>query len=114
MERLYYILPGFARRTVWKYLLRHPKIAFRKMGNVAFTSLGMMGKVNGWFIPISVHPICFGAGSVVKKPVVVDDKIEIREILHLSVLMDHDVMDGANMARLIRDLVKNVERGMNL
>jgi pyruvate/2-oxoglutarate dehydrogenase complex dihydrolipoamide acyltransferase (E2) component len=114
MERLYYTLPGFVRRTVWKYLLRHPKIAFRKMGNVAFTSIGMIGKVNGWFLPISVHPICFGAGSVVKKPVVVDDKIEIREILHLSVLMDHDVMDGANMARLIRDLVKNVERGMNL
>lgn len=114
LERLYYTLPGFVRRTVWKYLLKHPKIAFRKMGNVAFTSLGMMGKLNGWFIPISVHPICFGAGSVVKKPVVVDDKIEIREILHMSVLMDHDVMDGANMARLISDLTKNVEGGMNL
>jgi pyruvate/2-oxoglutarate dehydrogenase complex dihydrolipoamide acyltransferase (E2) component len=114
LERLYYVFPGFVRRYVWKYLSRHPKIAFRKMGNVAFTSIGMMGKVNGWFIPISVHPICFGAGSVVKKPIVVDDQIEIREILHMSVLMDHDVMDGANMARFVSDLVKNIESGMNL
>ena len=87
MERMYYALPGFVRRYVWKYLLRHP---------------------------ISIHPICFGASSIVKKPSVVDDKIVIREILHMSILLDHDVMDGADMARFISYLVKNVESGMNL
>jgi hypothetical protein len=114
LEHLYHYLPGFLRRYFWKYLLKHPKFAFRKMGNVAFTSIGTMGKVDGWFVPISVHPICFGISSITKKPCVVDDKIEIREILKMSILIDHDVMDGAPMARVISDLSKNIERGLNL
>ena len=84
------------------------------MGNVAFTSIGMMGKVNGWFIPISVHPICFGVSSMIKKPAVIDDKIEIREMLNMTILLDHDVIDGAPMARFVSDLTKNVESGLKV
>jgi pyruvate/2-oxoglutarate dehydrogenase complex dihydrolipoamide acyltransferase (E2) component len=114
LERLYYFLPGFIRRNIWKYLLKHPRLAFREMGNVAITSIGMMGQVKGWFIPISVHPICFGLSSIVKSPTVVEDKIEIREMLNMSILLDHDVIDGAPMARFINDLSKNIENGLNL
>lgn len=84
------------------------------MGNVAFTSLGMMSIINGWFIPISVHPICFGIGSIIKKPRVVNNTIEIREMLNVSILLDHDVIDGAQMARFIGDLSKNIEKGLNI
>lgn len=114
LERLYYSFPGFARRYFWRYLLQHPHFAYSKMGNVAITSIGMVGKVNGWFIPISVHPICFGIGKIAKKPCVLDDKIEIREILNISVLMDHDVIDGAQMARFISKLADNIEKGIEL
>lgn len=114
IERAYYFLPGFIRRYFWKYLLKHPKLTFKKMGNVAITSVGMSGKVNGWFIPISIHPICFGLGSIIKKPAVIDNKIEIREKLNMSVLLDHDVIDGAPMARFISELTKNIEAGLNL
>ena len=113
-EKIYYILPGFVRRGIWTYLLKHPRVVYNKMGNVAVTALGMMGRVNGWFIPISVHPVCFGIGSVVKKPMVINDKIEIREMLSLSVLLNHDVVDGAPMVRFISQLSHNVENGMNL
>ena len=71
-------------------------------------------KINGWFIPISVHPICFGVGSIIKKPAVIDDKIVIREILNASVLIDHDVIDGAPMTRFINELKKNIENGSGL
>lgn len=114
IEKIYYSLPKFLRRYFWRFLLKHPKIAFKKMGNVAFTSLGMMGKVNGWFIPISVHPICFGISSIIKKPSVFNDKIEIREILKMSILIDHDVIDGAPMARFISELSRNIENGLNI
>jgi pyruvate/2-oxoglutarate dehydrogenase complex dihydrolipoamide acyltransferase (E2) component len=114
LEKFYYSLPKFARKYFWRFLLKHPKLAYKKMGNVAFTSIGMMGTVNGWFIPISVHPICFGISSIVKKPSVVNDKIEIREILKMSILIDHDVIDGANMARFISDLSRNIESGLHL
>ncbi len=114
LERFYYALPGFARRFFWRYLLRHPRFAFAKMGNVAMTSVGMMGKVNGWFVPASVHPICFGLSGVVQKPVVVGGKIEIREILNMTILLDHDVADGAPMARFISELSQNIENGVGL
>lgn len=108
-EMLYYHLPGFLRRMFWRYMLSNPKLAFAKMGNVSITSLGSAGKINGWFIHKSVHPISFGVGSVVRKPVVVDSKIEIREILNMTVLIDHDVMDGAPMVRFLNNLTKEIK-----
>ena len=113
-EKLYYRLPGILRRAIWRFMLRHPKIAFNKMGNAAITSLGMVGRIDGWFIHKSVHPISFGMGSVVKKPVVIGDEIKIREILNMTILFDHDVIDGAPMVRLLNDLTKYVESGGGL
>ena len=71
----------------------------------------MMGRINGWFIQRSVHPVSFGIGSVLKKAVVVDNEIRIREILNMTILIDHDVIDGAPMVRLLNDLTKSIESG---
>jgi len=114
IERLYYRLPGLCRRTIWRFLLRHPKLAYPKMGNVMVTSIGMMGRINGWFITRSVHPVAFGIGSVIKKPVVIGDEIKIREILNMTVLVDHDAMDGAPMVRMLTGFTKAIETGAYL
>jgi len=110
-ERIYYHLPGFLRRAVWKFMLRNPKIAYKKMGNAVITSVGMIGKINGWFIQKSVHPISFGVGSVLKKAIVLNNEIKIREILNMTILVDHDVIDGAPMVRFLADLTKSLESG---
>jgi pyruvate/2-oxoglutarate dehydrogenase complex dihydrolipoamide acyltransferase (E2) component len=113
-ERLYYHLPGFLRRLFWKILLRRPKLAYKTMGNVAITSVGMIGKINGWFIHKSVHPVSFGIGSILKKPVVVDNEIKVREILNMTILVDHDVIDGAPMVRFLDDLTNYIETGKEI
>jgi len=113
-QRLYYLLPGFLRRLFWIILLNNAKAAFKTMGNVAVTSVGMMGKINGWFIHKSVHPISFGIGSIIKKPVVVGNEIKIREILNMTILVDHDVIDGAPMVRFLDDLIKQIESGYEI
>lgn len=110
-ENLYYSFPGFIRRMVWRIILKSPRFAFFKMGNMSVTSLAMMGKINGWFVHTSVHPLSFGVGSVIKKPLVVNDEIKIREVLNMTVLLDHDVIDGAPMVRFIKDLTKMIEGG---
>jgi hypothetical protein len=74
----------------------------------------MIGKINGWFIQTAVHPISFGIGSIIKKPIVVNDEIKIREVLNMTVLMDHDIIDGAPMARFIDKLTQNIENGLGL
>jgi pyruvate/2-oxoglutarate dehydrogenase complex dihydrolipoamide acyltransferase (E2) component len=108
----YYYLPGFLRRALWKHYFLKPGVSKRVMGNVSFTSIGMMGNQSGWFISGSIHPLAFGVGSVVRKPGVVGNKIEIREYLNLSVGLDHDVIDGADMARFINTLARNIEKGV--
>jgi pyruvate/2-oxoglutarate dehydrogenase complex dihydrolipoamide acyltransferase (E2) component len=113
-ESLYFRLPGPVRRALWRFLLRHPRIAYQKMGNVMVTSLSMVGRINGWFIHKTVHPISFGIGSVIRKPVVVNDEIKVREILNMTILMDHDVLDGAPMVRMVNDLARRIENGEGL
>ena len=72
---------------------------------------GLNGPFNGWIIPTSVHPLSFGIGSVLKKPAVIADEIKIREILNMTILVDHDVIDGAPMVRFLNDLTKFIESG---
>lgn len=110
-EKIYYRMPGFIRRSIWKIMLGNPRFAYKKMGNAVITSLGMIGNINGWFIHKSVHPISFGIGSVIKKPVVIENEIKIREILNMTILVDHDVIDGAQMVRFLSDLTKCIEKG---
>ena len=113
-ENLYYLLPGFLRRVVWKLMLSNPRFVFRKMGNVVLTSVGMMGRINGWFIHRSIHPLAFGVGSVIKKPVVVNNQVQVRQILNMTILSDHDVIDGAPMVRFLNDLTHTIEQGMGI
>ncbi len=113
-QRLYYHMPGFLRRLFWKILLKSPKAAYRTMGNVSVTSIGMIGRINGWFVHKSVHPVSFGVGSVLKKPVVINNEVKIREILNMTILVDHDVIDGAPMVRLLDDLTNFIETGKEM
>lgn len=113
-ENIYYSMPGVIRRSLWRIMLRKPKYAYKKMGNVVITSVGMMGKINGWFLHKSIHPISFGVGSILKKPVVIDRQIKVRDILNMTILCDHDVIDGAPMVRFLNDLTRYIERGIGI
>ena len=107
-ESLYYYMPGFIRRYIWKWMISMPNFAYKKMGNVSITSLGASGNYEGWFIHSSIHPVAFGIGSVVKKPIVYQNAIQIRQILNMTVLLDHDLLDGAPMVRFIKCLKKEI------
>jgi len=51
----------------------------------------------------------FAIGGITKKPGVINDKIEIREFLTITVLFNHDVVDGAPAARFVNKLKKLIE-----
>jgi len=112
--KFFSLLPQSIRLIIWRILLSNPKYVKKIMGTVAVTSVGMMGKVRGWGIPFSIHPLCFSLGSIIKKPGVTMDKIEIREYLQITILLDHDVIDGAPAARFVSTLVNFIENGFML
>jgi len=109
LESLYFSLPGSLRRLCWKVLLLFPRAAQSRMGSAIITNVGAMGQVRGWFIPKTIHTFCVGVGSIVKKPLFVNGLVLPRDVLHMTVLIDHDVIDGAPMARCIRSLSRNIE-----
>lgn len=114
LMKLYYMLPGFIRRLLLKYIIWNPFLTKQTMGTVVVTSVGMAGKINGWVIPVGIHPLCFAVGSIVKKPGVVENRIEIREHLYMTVLIDHDIIDGAPAVRALSKLTQMIENGFGL
>jgi pyruvate/2-oxoglutarate dehydrogenase complex dihydrolipoamide acyltransferase (E2) component len=62
----------------------------------------------------SMHPLCLALGSVNEQPSVYHGEIQKREILHLTVLIDHDIIDGMPAARFVDDLVNKLENGFDL
>lgn len=109
------VLPGVVRRSAWRLALAAPWVAKALMGSAVVTSVGMMGRVDGWFIPTSIHPLSLGVGSVVRKPrVLADDTIVPRDVLQLTLLMDHDAVDGADMARFVEAFARRLEEAGGL
>lgn len=114
LNKIFFNLPQWLRMLIWKILLMNPFIRKENMGTVIVTGIRMTGNTQGWIFPKSIHNLCFGIGSINKKPWIHNNKIEIREILHLTILFDHDVIDGAPAARFTNKLVKNIEQALYL
>jgi pyruvate/2-oxoglutarate dehydrogenase complex dihydrolipoamide acyltransferase (E2) component len=114
LMKLYYMMPGFIRRQLLKYVVSNPFLTKQMMGTVVVTAVGMAGKINGWVIPVGIHPLSFAVGSIVKKPGVVENRIEIREHLYMTALIDHDIIDGAPAVRALSKLTQMIENGFGL
>jgi pyruvate/2-oxoglutarate dehydrogenase complex dihydrolipoamide acyltransferase (E2) component len=63
------------------------------------------------FIPIINPPqaAILGVGIVEQRPVVIDEKVEIRHRMNLSLVFDHRIIDGAEAARFLQTLKKIIE-----
>lgn len=108
-------IPQWARLFIMrKFILRNPARLKQMMGTVVVTSLGMTGRIAGWIIPTSMHPLSIGIGTLKKKPVVHRGEITKRDILHLTIAIDHDVIDGMPAMRFVDAFVSRLERGEGL
>jgi pyruvate/2-oxoglutarate dehydrogenase complex dihydrolipoamide acyltransferase (E2) component len=94
---------------------RNPTIPVSMTGTVGITAVGMFGKGHsGWGFEVTRHSLDLVVGSIVWKPAVNEGRIEPREILNLTVIFDHDVVDGAPAARFTRRLMELIESGNGL
>jgi pyruvate dehydrogenase E2 component (dihydrolipoamide acetyltransferase) len=73
-------------------------------GTFTITNVGMYGVDN--FTPIINVPqvAILGVNRIVKRPVVIDEKIVIRDVTTLSLTSDHRAVDGAIAAQFLQKL----------
>lgn len=107
---LFLRLPGPARTGFYRLLARSPTLRERLAGTVTVTAVGMFASGGGWGVSFpTIYSMGVVVGGIARKPTVIGDHIEPRDLLALTLTFDHDVIDGAPAARFARDLVRMLE-----
>jgi pyruvate/2-oxoglutarate dehydrogenase complex dihydrolipoamide acyltransferase (E2) component len=74
-------------------------------GTVQVTAVGMFVDGGGFAIaPPTLASLVVVVGGVSKRPRAIGDRIEVRDVLDLTVTIDHNVVDGAPATRFAADL----------
>lgn len=90
---------------------RNNKLALTDLQGGTFT-LTSIGSIGGIFsAPIINHPevAIMGIQKIEKRPVVRNDQIVIREMTYLSLSGDHRVVDGAEVALFMKEVIEWLE-----
>ncbi len=110
------VIKGVDAKSIWELAsdittlsekARSSKIAVDDLKGGTFT-LTNAGSIGGVFAtPVINYPevAILGVNAIRKRPVVVNDEIVIRDMMFLSLSVDHRVVDGADAARFMNRLV---------
>lgn len=105
------LLPGFIRRLALTFLLKNPRLVKELYGTVLVSSVGMFGKGIGWGLPMPNHSLQITLGGIDEVPRVVAHRVEARKCMCVTISFDHDIIDGAPVARFTERLRRLVEAG---
>jgi pyruvate dehydrogenase E2 component (dihydrolipoamide acetyltransferase) len=78
-------------------------------GTFTITNPGIFGTLMGAPIINQPQVAILGVGVIKKRPVVIDDAIAIRPIMYLSLSYDHRLVDGADAAKFLAHVVRDLE-----
>lgn len=103
--------PRFFRRFIWFLILHNPYLMKHYAGTIAVTSITPMfqkGYFGGAF-PLSPMTLTLTIGGIDKKVIRMNDEWVERDVIVLTLGSDHDVIDGAPLARLSKKLSRKIE-----
>ena len=95
---------------------RERRLQLHELHGSSFT-ISNYGTIGGFFSTPIINPGeagILGMGRIVKRPWVVDDRIEVRPILPLSFTADHRLIDGELVMRFLNTLVASLEHPQRL
>jgi hypothetical protein len=104
-------LPRLCIRVIRAVGRRDPTRLVTTAGTVGVTALGMAGRGGGWGLAPAGQSVLLIVGGIARKPAVIEERVEPRDLLDLTVAFDHDVVDGAPAARFVKRLVELIESG---
>ena len=80
------------------------------MGTVAVTAVGMFAGGGGFGITsLSLMSLEVIVGGMSQRPRVIDGQVMVRDVLDLTVVIDHNVVDGAPAARFAAEFRELLE-----
>ncbi len=104
--------PRLLREVFYWALRQRPAWQKQIAGTVVLTSVGMFGQGAGWGISfLPMHSLGLTVGGIAQRPAAVDGRLENRECLCLTISADHDVVDGAPLARFASELRQRLAEG---
>lgn len=112
--RLVLAIPRPLRWLLWRVLRRSTRLRVRFGGTVVVTSVGMFGSGRGWGFGLATYPLSVTVGGVSSQAAVREGEVCVREMLCMTVTLDHEAVDGAPAARFVARLRELVEHGDGL
>lgn len=110
-------LPGPLGRLGMRVFFRNPVRKHKMMGTIGVTAVGMFGKSGGWPLPIpNAQPLVVAVGGISRKPRYTGegDELQARDMLDLTLMFDHDVIDGGPATRFSARLIELMESAHGL
>ncbi|HEX3048593.1 MAG TPA: 2-oxo acid dehydrogenase subunit E2 [Bacillota bacterium] len=113
MINLFYRIPSKIRVLIMEYIIKSPFRAKQVIGTVGFATVNMSGRISGWVFPDkNPYSLYIALGSITKKPLVVRNEVQIREVLNMTAIFDHNVIDGTPARSFMNTLVDTIEKGI--
>ena len=106
---LFLTLPRLLRTLAWRVVLAEPTLFKQLDGTVALSAIGMFGPAGGWGIPVAPSTLMITVGGIAGKPRYDDGGLVERELLDVTLSLDHAIVDGAAGARFARRFTELVE-----
>jgi pyruvate/2-oxoglutarate dehydrogenase complex dihydrolipoamide acyltransferase (E2) component len=84
-------------------------------GTTSVSSFGMFGKGLRWGVgQLYIHTTGLWVGGIAEKPMAYNEGIALRECLHLTLSIDHIIVDGAPAGRFVGTFIGLLENGVVL
>ncbi len=108
--------PRWVRVALMRWMMASAFRIKARAGTTLVTSVGKFASIAGHVFTFTTGPraATFAIGSVVQKPWVHDGAIAVRSIQSLSIMIDHDLVDGGPAARFAKRLAERVESAEGL
>jgi pyruvate/2-oxoglutarate dehydrogenase complex dihydrolipoamide acyltransferase (E2) component len=114
-EHLILKAPLSVKKLVLRLLRYNGRLKQQYMGTVGVTSIGMLGRLPGWIIPLGGPlTVLVAVGGITRKPGIIHNEVHPRDYLHITIAVDHDLIDGGPLARFVNRLTELVESAYQL
>ncbi|PWB55964.1 MAG: hypothetical protein C3F13_02575 [Anaerolineales bacterium] len=105
-------VPGFMRTLTFSLMKWFPGLMKRIDGTAQLSAFGMFGKGLRWGVgQLYIHTVGAWIGSMVPKPMAYNGGVALRDCLHLTVSINHDIVDGAPGGRFVGTFIELLESG---